>query len=317
MLRSYICVLLLLFACSGIPATAQNQYQLKGFMGVQGGESFTYKLTLKDSVRNLLSGYGYTYLDEQHDVKAYVTAEVDIYRKTVLLKETRIVYNHNFKSNALICLIEALLVYNDKEKTLSGPLNTMTAGQGADCSRGSITFTIPAEIDHIFHPEATTAAAKDTVVATTRPAASLPKPKPKVIYDTVRKARPAPVATNSKPATPKLPDNITEGKDKTLYWQSDLVVLDIWDGNNEDNDRVRILFNGTEVLKDHVLTKQKKRIELPIGGNELNIISITALNEGGDPPNTANLLLSDGSTQYEVIAHNTIGKSALIKIRKK
>jgi len=316
MSRSLSCLFLLFLACCGAKAAAQHQYQLKGFMGVQGGESFTYRLELKDSVRNLLSGYAYTYLDEQHDVKAYVTAEVYASRKAVLLKEMYIVYNHNFKSQALICLVEAMLEYTDKEKTLSGPLNTMTAGQGADCSRGSITFMAPAEIEHLFNPTAQASPQADTSAAQ-QPVATRPKPARRVIYDTVRKASPVAAAVNSKPPVHKQPDNITEGKDKTLLWQSDKVILDVWDGNNEDNDRITILFNGAEVLKDYVLTKQKKRLELPLGGNELNIISIMAINEGGDPPNTANLQLDDAGTTYNIIAHNTIGKNALIKIRKK
>lgn len=304
----------LLLICLGAQqAAAQHEYHLKGFMGVQGGESFTYKLDLKDSVRNLLSGYGYTYLNEKQDVKAYVVAEVDIYRKTLLVKETRIIYNNNFKSQALICLVEALLTYNEKEHILAGPLNTKTAIQGAECSRGSISFTIPAEIEHVFHPEIAAAAQTDTQKVAAKPAL---KPKPRVVYDTLRKPATATAAT-PRPALPKSPDQITEGKDKVYHWNSDQIVLELWDGNTVDNDRVTLLFNGNEVLKGYTLTKEKKKISLPIGGNELNIISIVADNEGGDPPNTANILLTDNDVQYEVIAHNTIGKSALIKIRKK
>jgi len=280
-------------------------------MGVQGGELFTYKLLLKDSVRNILSGYAYTYLDPKNDVKAYVVAEVDKDNRTLMLREVNIMYNNYFKSNALICLIEAMLTFNKTEQVLSGPLITMTAGNGASCAKGSITFNVATELDHLFNnkPELP----EKPVVAAPTPATP-PKPA-RVIYDTVR-SRPIRPAATAPPAEKKT-EIITEGKDKTYNWTTDQIVLEIWDGNNEDNDRVTIMVNGEALLKNHVLTKQKKKLTIPVGGNELNIISIVADNEGGDPPNTANIMLSDGATQYEVIAHNTIGRKSLIKIVRK
>jgi len=136
-----------LLCCGFFFATAQkSQYQLKGFIGIQGGESFTYKLELKDSVGDLLSGYAYTYLNEKNDVKAYVTAEVDRGRKTLRVREQTIIYNNYFQSNAIICLVDALLTFSAAEHSLSGPLTTMTAGNGADCSKGSISFSNVAEL---------------------------------------------------------------------------------------------------------------------------------------------------------------------------
>jgi hypothetical protein len=289
----------------------KNEYSLKGFMGVQGGESFTYKLELKDSVRNILSGYAYTYLNEKNDVKTYVVAETDREKKTLFIREATIIHNNYFESKALICLVEALLVYNSAEHTLSGPLITMTAGNGASCSKGSITFNNVTELANLFNPELKNV--PPAIQVSQKPA---PVKAPKIVYDTLRKPKPVSVSSKSLPEVKK-PEIITEGKDKTYRWQSDNIILEIWDGNNEDNDRVTILVNGTELLKNYILTKQKKKLSIPVGGNELNIITIVADNEGGDPPNTANILLSDNDVQYDVVAHNTVGKRALIKIIKK
>ncbi len=314
MQRSFLrlMILLLLLNCCAFSLRAQQySYTLKGFMGVQGGESFTYTLQLKDSVRNLLCGYAYTYLNEKNDVKAYVVAEVDRQGKTLRLKETNIIHNNYFKSKATICLVDALLTYSNAEKSLSGPLITKTAILGAECSKGSISFTNAGELDQLFNP---------VIKHQELPVASVATPaKPKavkVIYDTLPKPR---RVQNPPPANVvvKKTESITEGKDKTYIWQSNDIVLEIWDGTQVDNDRVTILFNGSEVLKGYTLSKERKKLTLPIGGNELNIITIIADNEGGDPPNTADILLSDGDVHYDVIAHNTVGKRALIKIRKK
>ncbi len=306
------------FFFSGLPLlkAQQAQYHLKGFMGVQGGESFTYKLELRDSTQNLLTGYAYTYLDEKHDVKADVVATVDRSQKTLLVRERNIVYNNYFKSNAIICLVEALLTYSNKERNLSGPLITMTAGNGASCSKGSITFANAEELDQVFNP---VIAAAPGVAPATKPVVKpviTPGKQAKIIYDTLPKQQVAPLPVAAKTES-KVPDNITEGKDKSYNWQSEQIVMEIWDGNEVDNDKITVLLNGNEVLKSYSLVKAKKKLILPVGGNELNIITIVADNEGGDPPNTANIRLWDNDIAYDVIAHNAVGKKALIKIRKK
>jgi len=287
----------------------KNEYTLKGYMGVQGGESFHYDLHLSDSVGNILSGYSSTYSIPDNDVKTYVVAELDRNSKTLHIKEGTIVHNNYFQSKVIICLVDCNLKYSSLEKNLYGKLITTTAGNGANCSTGSISFSDKNEIDHLFNTEAKPVA-PISVASTPKPASARPT---RVIYDTA--AKPRYVA----PAAPKAPQQvtITEGKDKTYEWHSDEIILEIWDGNSVDNDKVTISYNGNEVLKDYILTNTKKQIKLPIGGNELNIISVLAVNEGAEPPNTANITIKDGDTNYDIMAYNKFGKVALIKVKKK
>jgi hypothetical protein len=305
-------LLLLIVSISSFDANAQkNEYTLTGYMGVQGGESFHYDMKLKDSTGNILSGYANTYANPENNVKAYIIAEMDRPSKTIHIRESMIVENNYFVSEYIICLVEANLKFSSTEKTLSGPLITMTAGNGANCSKGSITFSNVNEINALFNPTVKT---DIPPIATTMPTPkTTPKPV-KIVYDTASKSNP--IVPNQAPVG-LVKVVITEGKDKTYNWASNEVVLTIWDGNTEDGDKVTISYNGNAVLKEYVLTKKQKEIKLPIGGNELNIISIQALNEGGEPPNTANITIKDGDTAYDIMAHNTIGKTALIKIRKK
>lgn len=308
-LCSALCLVIVSIASFHVHAQ-RREYILTGYMGVQGGESFHYEMKLKDSTGNILSGYANTYAHPENNVRAYIVAQVDRATKTLHIRENTIVENNYFVSEYIICLIEADLKFSNTEKTLSGALITMTAGNDANCSKGSITFSNMDEINALFNPSENKTATPP--VATT----NTPKPsKPlKIVYDTVSKSRP--VINNTAPAAPAAA-TITEGKDKTYNWNSDEVLFAIWDGNAEDGDKVTISYNGNIVLKDYQLSKKAKEIRLPIGGNELNIISIQAVNEGGEPPNTANISIKDGDTVYDIVAHNTIGKTALIKIRKK
>lgn len=311
-MKQYVFAAILITGLSSASFAQKNNYELKGFMGVQGGESFTYKLSLKDSTGNILSGYAYTYAKEANDVKAYVVAVVDRGNKTLSIREKEIVHNHYFESKATICLVEAVLNYSAAENTISGPLITKTSGNGANCSSGGISFTNAAELSQLFNPQPQQA---EPVIASTPKARPAAKAKPLTNEDNPfigNSAQPVKQA----PVEVKKTDNITEGKDKTYAWKSDNIVLEIWDGNTVDNDKVNILYNGQEVLSNYTITKEKKKLTFPVGGNELNIITVIALNEGNEPPNTANILLTDGDVTYEVVAHNTIGKRAGIKIKK-
>lgn len=303
MLKNYsLSALLLLLAAPLFGGS--NSYRLTGYMGVQGGESFTYRLELKDSTGNWLAGYAYTYVQEQNNVKSYIVARLDREQRTLQVSEKQIIHNHQFYSKAIICLVNADLTYDGQK--LSGNLRTQTAGNyHAECAKGSITFLNKEELDQLFSaPEAAVPAAP----AVAKTPAETPSAPPATVPQTA-----APRPKVQAPAT----EQITEGKDKSYTWKSNEITIEIWDGNAVDNDIISILYNGEKILDNYSLKKEKKVMVLPLGGNELNIITIEANNEGGDPPNTANILLRDGtSATYDIIAHNKTGKRAVIRIKK-
>lgn len=301
------CLSLLLFISNMV--MAQRSYTLTGDMGVQGGELFTYKVILKDTSSGL-TGYSYTYLQEGKEVKARVNATLDRDRKILHLTEKEIVYNHGFKSKAQICLVDCELIY-DGATSLSGSLTTRTAILGASCAAGSITFLNKNEIEKLFSVETAIATNADNKMDTPKINPNITKQEKKpvrIIYDTI--------VSQPQQSFADTLIKISEGLSKTYKWQTDSIVIEIWDKYKVDNDRIQLKYNGDVILSDYDIKKDKKMIRLPTGGNELNIITITALNEGNEPPNTVNILLRDGEIHYQLEAYNTIGKSAMIRIEK-
>lgn len=302
---------LLLYSCA---ASAQvQQFTLNGSLGVQGGESFRYKMVFTDSF-GYIKGYALTYEQENKDTRALITGGIDRVNRTLSFRETSIVYNNGFYSNVTICLIEALLQYKEENGmgTLSGAIVSSDLAN-ASCSKGSLLFLDRAELKRIFDEAPLPAApgAKSRAVSVpAAPAKPVEKPKAfRVVYDTA--AAPA-----VRPAPVKTPDEITSGSDQSYEWVSDTVVIDLWDGGRMDNDYVTILLNGQPVLSRYQLVKEKKQLRLPLSGKATDQITITAVNEGSEPPNTANLLLYDGTVQHPVIAYNTIGKQAIVRLRR-
>lgn len=301
--------LLLSMLLVSLGANAQVQkFTLNGSLGVQGGESFKYKMVFTDSF-GYINGYALTYEQENKDTKALISGGIDRVNRTLSFRETRIVYNNGFHSNATICLIEATLEYkkDNGSNVLTGSINSSDISHSA-CSRGSLLFLNREELDRIFDPVAQAAPSMTTPAVASKPA---PKPKAfRVIYDTA--APPPPVRSN----VVKAPDEITDGSDQWYEWATDTVVLEVWDGGQIDNDNISILFNGQPVLSKYVLSKEKKRLLIPVSGKAADLITIVANNEGNDPPNTANLMLTDGTVQHPVVAYNSIGRKATIRIRR-
>lgn len=298
----------LVFCCiSCFAAAAQvKNYTLKGYMGVQGGESFSYKLVFSDSAGNI-KGYSLTYLTETKDAKAWITGRIDRKNKTLSFRETSIVYNNGFESNAIMCLVDAQLSYvpSNKGYVLEGPLTSKDLSN-ADCSKGSINFVNDDVLKELF---SATPAAEAAPVVKQPVAQKAPEKKRSVIivYDTARR-KPEVMAP--------VPDKITSNVEKTYDWNTDTVVIDVWDGSNIDGDVISILYNNSRVLPYYRLKEEKKQLRIPLSGANPDVIIIIAEEEGNEPPNTANLLLTDGTRQYPVIAYNTRGKQSVIRIRK-
>jgi hypothetical protein len=307
-----ICIITLLVSLTTLGICQNRQYKLSGYLGIKGGESFNYDLELEDSTENYLTGYAYTYASKDKDVKAKIIGIIDRLNKTLYIRESTILHNKGFKSKAVICLLESKMEYNTIDQILHGRLATKTAGSGAlPCSDGSLSFIKADELKSLFSSKNDT---KNTDNIHINNEITQTNKNVNYIYkDTaINKVKPS----NSIAKT-AVKTTITEGKDKIIDWNSKTLKIEIWDGNNEDGDKINLLLNGQIVLKEYTLRNKPHILNLDISNNELSILTIEALNAGGDPPNTANLKLWDGEDFHDIIAHNQPEKKALIRIKRK
>lgn len=309
-------------------ARGQN-IELDGYMGVQGGESFNYHLDLQPIGENNFEGYSLTYKnDKAAAVKVFVKAKVNKNDKTLEIQEQEIINNSGFQSKAVICLVHAILKWQEQENVLSGSLITQTSNNGATCSTGSISLIQKKQVDKLFDEavsEKDNPADLSQNAQPDNPPKVNPEQKLKAHFEQLKRQeeqrkRQAALVTNrekqSVDTDEKATTAITEGKEAYFEWHSDKILLEIWDGGEIDNDRVTVSLNGKEILVHYVLTAKPMALTFPIKTGELNVLSIKADNEGANPPNTANILLKDGEESYSVLAHNKIGKVSLIKIKR-
>jgi hypothetical protein len=283
---------------------------LTGAILVNDNERIPYTLVLTDSA-GTLRGYSLTY-NEPDEAKSNVVGKLNRKKKTLTFRETSIVYAHGTHPGDAMCLINASLDYvnNGKANVLTGTLTSAQA-DNTPCGKGLLLFMNKTELQRLFaqpkeKEDTEVVMKKKSEAAGTTTAATSPK-TPEVTTERVRGM------SNLNLETEK----ITAGVEKTYEWGTDTVILDMWDGGRTDGDRITIQLNGQTYLSGHTLNKNRKRLHLPILKGVVNTISIIADNEGSDPPNTANLLLTDGKIPHSVLAYNTEGQEATIKIIRK
>ncbi len=270
---------------------------LNGVLAVSTGEVFPYKLVLSES-DGIVNGYSVTF-KEPDDTKTKISGTLDRHSKTLVFKETEIVYSHGFQTRAYMCLVDASLQSSRSAGglVLTGPMTSNQVDNTA-CTPGKIVFSNEAEINKLF----SYGDRYDTVISM--------KKHPRIAEEPAKPAAP------KTEELPQVTEKVTAGTDKSYDWYSDTVVVDAWDGGNTDGDRITILFNGKPYLSGYSLIKAKKQVRIPISGTGINTLAIVADNEGSDPPNTATLLLTDGTRKYSIVAYNSAGAQALIRIRK-
>ncbi len=261
------------------------------------GEVFPYRIVFTES-GGTIKGYSYTY-KEPDDTKASITGTLDRRERTLQFKESEIIYSHGFATKAFMCLIDANTAYlqGTHDRILKGSISSNEADKTA-CTPGTIVFNNQEELSNLFEYHEKF----DTVITMGR--------KPKVV--------PPPVVEQqvSEPEKPLVTDRITMGIEKAYEWHSDTVVIDIWDGGTVDGDQITLDYNSTTWLSRYTLAKKKKQLKIPVSKVGTDVIKILAANEGWDPPNTADIMLTDGKVHYSILSYNNVGQISIIKIKK-
>ena len=288
-------IILLLFSVFSFGQV--NKYTLTGTIRVTTGEEFPYRIVFTEA-QGVIKGHSYTY-KEPNETKATITGTLDRHTRRLSFKETEILYSHEVHINAFMCLVDASIDYvQDKgSKVLKGSIKSTEADKTA-CTDGVLTFDNQEELNKLFNPHE-----KFDTVITMKKKVSNPN-----AVDKDKRAL--------APETPVVTDKITKGVEKTYDWHSDTVVIDIWDSGTQDGDQVTLEYNGKPYLTKYTLIKQKKQLRIPVSRTGTDVITILAVNEGWDPPNTASIILTDGTTKYSILSYNNKGQMSVIKIKR-
>lgn len=105
---------------------------------------------------------------------------------------------------------------------------------------------------------------------------------------------------------------------KTIEIESEKVKVDLYDNGEIDGDTISVFLNGKLLMLRKKLTAQPLTITLDKEQlEENNELVMYAENLGSIPPNTALMVVTDGTKRYEVRITSDLQKSGTIKFIKK
>ncbi len=100
--------------------------------------------------------------------------------------------------------------------------------------------------------------------------------------------------------------------------ESDSVRLSFYDNGEIDGDSISVFVNNQLVLSHQGLEAKAFNLYLHLDSTrEVNEISMFAENLGKIPPNTALMVVTDGTHRYEVFMSSSMTENATIKLRRK
>ena len=105
---------------------------------------------------------------------------------------------------------------------------------------------------------------------------------------------------------------------KVMEVNNSTLRLEFYDNGVVDNDSISVFFNNKQVLQDSRLDITPLKITVQLDTTlEYNELSMFAINLGNIPPNTALLVLYDGTIRYEIFLSSDLKSSATLRLRKR
>ncbi len=104
---------------------------------------------------------------------------------------------------------------------------------------------------------------------------------------------------------------------KILEVKSNKVKIDLFDDGEIDNDIVSVYFNNALVVDKRSLTAQAHSFTLSLAPGKTNELVLVAENLGSIPPNTALMVITDGTSRHEIRLSADMKNNASIRFELK
>ena len=327
----------------------RGYFNSKGDIVLSSGDNTEYVLEIEVNGSEV-SGYSYSYFQNR---KYYVICSLSgtYYNSTKSMKITETARIKGLTPpDWTDCLQTHILNYQKEGDTeeLAGRWVT-AAGQVGDCGRGLTTLTrrtVSKDLSSYNKSKngSPFSARKPVAKAPNLAAKKKPVPAPPLVKNKPKhtpKVTPgAPPVVKTKPVDRGVPDMIVAEKKttspalpapgkifekrsnkvvKTIEIANPSFSVDLYDNGDIDGDSVSLFYNGKLLLSRKRLTDKPISLTLETnmedgGANELTMY---AENLGTIPPNTALMIIHDGSKRYEVRIASDLEKSGTVRFVRK
>ncbi|UAY51173.1 hypothetical protein [Ferruginibacter albus] len=323
--------------------------QWRGFFNSNGdivttGEGSTEYVLELEVTGALVSGFSYSYFENRsYYTICSVDGRYDKKTKTVTVTETARIKGLT-PPGWQDCLQTHILTYQKdaKGETLNGRWK-MAPGQIGDCGFGRTTlvrrmlkkqitaYNKPKTNSTVFTApkKVTPKAPAPTDIAINKPKTPTPKIAPKQdpvitapstdIVVTPQDKKPYDNTSDGikKDPTPDIPDDGFEKRYtdilKTVEIHNETIRIDLYDNGVIDGDSISLFYNDRLLLAHQRLSEKPITITLNVNTKTTNELTMYAENLGEIPPNTALMIVTDGTNRYEVPIKSDLKSSGVIR----
>ena len=257
-----------------------HEKSFSGIISIKNGKPIAYEINLTQE-KGIVNGFSITDKGGKNETKSDISGIYNKNTKTYKLKETQILFTKSEADPNTFCYINMAVeeIGKFQLKRYEGTFVGLFTN-GDTCASGDIVLMEKEKLEKI----------------TEKLEKKIEKHKNKQIKEDVLSTK-----------------VLKEGDDMYIQWNSDKLIIYIWDANTEDGDKINISINDKTILSDYTTRKKRKKIKYKLKTGE-NRIKIEAINVGKNPPNTSRIELVDSKTKYPVITQLEVGKSAIITI---
>jgi N-acetylmuramoyl-L-alanine amidase len=140
----------------------------------------------------------------------------------------------------------------------------------------------------------------------------------KAQVESINNTAPQPAVSNDKKPVPAA---VVEGRPlkdiKTINVKNKKISVDVYDDGDIDNDIVSVYFNGVAIVSKRSLSTNPVSLTLNIEPGKNNELVLFAENLGNIPPNTALMIINDGSSRHEVRLSADLKNNASVRFELK
>lgn len=269
--KSTFCILfyLILFGFNGI--AQENTYEFLGVIKLNDTAFISYKLDFEE-VDGLVQGYSITDAGGPHETKSNISGTYNKDSEILSFKELNIVYTKSPITELDFCLVrfKSKVKNLNKNKAFSGEFEGFYQDD-SPCLNGLLVMSNARKVE-------------------SRVAKVQKKLEKSILIKKETKEK-----INLKTTLDTLTMSVVKKNENlNVFVKNKTATLVIYDAGKEDDDRIKINVNGTTVLDDYAILRDKKEIPIVLEEGK-SIIEVYAINEGSKPPNTVKVEIQDGN----------------------
>ena len=290
MLRISLFIFLFFWASNFI--YSQEKYEYVGGLKLNDSTLVSFKVSFIDKGEEV-RGFSITDIGGEHETMSNIFGEYDKDNKELSFREIGIVYTKSAVSQNDFCFLNVTVKNFVFGKTKS--IKTAFVGLFSDstkCIDGEIILNTLEKVDKRIDK----------------------------VTEKISRSKKIPDSLKQKLNMLKIMDSIQMNilrKDETLsyFTKSKKLRFIIYDGGQDDGDKINISVNGKLLLKSFKANATEKHLEIELTTSKTSVV-IEAINEGTIAPNTVVVKIDDGNNIFKALSNLKTSERTQIDILK-